>query len=753
MKTNKNKKGRYAAGIILLAALCAFGIFITAKGLGKNKIGRAENIELGLDLAGGVSITYEVDGKNVSDKNIDDTVYKLQKRVEGYSTESEVYRQGKNRINIEIPGVTDANKILDELGQPGTLAFMVQDGKSMKTVLTGNNVKSAKAQTTEGDNGAKDYVVALEFDKKGTKAFAGATKKNVGKPIYIIYDNQIISAPNVQTVITKGECSITGMESYEAAENLASSIRIGSLPVKLKELRSNVVSAKLGVDAIQTSVKAGAIGFALVCILMIALYYLPGVIACLALAIYVLMTLLALNGFNVTLTLPGLAGIILGIGMAVDANVIIYSRIKEEVALGKNVGTAIKSGFHKAASAIIDGNVTTLIAVAVLWFKGTGTVKGFAQTLGMSVLISMFTALVISRFLVTAAYKFGLRSPKLYGKARALKERDFIGVSRRCMAAALLVIVVGLAFLPINKSKIGAPLNFDLEFSGGTSSTITFDKSVKVDDSLEKKVVSAYEKVSKSTSVQGQKVKANNQMVIKSVELNLSQRKQIESTMKKDFKAKSVATENISSTISNEMQRDAIVSVVIASICMLIYIAIRFKDVKFGASAIIALLNDVLIVFAAYSIGRLSVGGTFIACMLTIIGYSINSTIVIFDRIRENMQEADNTQLKGIVNKSIIQTLTRSINTSLTTFIMVFVLFIMGVSSIRQFALTLMVGVVCGAFSSVCITGPLWYFMKTGFKKQPAAAAIEEKTDVQNGQETASPKPKKKKKKKKKGIR
>lgn len=174
---------------------------------------------------------------------------------------------------------------------------------------------------------------------------------------------------------------------------------------------------------------------------------------------------------------------------------------------------------------------------------------------------------------------------------------------------------------------------------------------------------------------------------------------------------------------------------------------------KFGASAIIALLNDVLIVFAAYSIGRLSVGGTFIACMLTIIGYSINSTIVIFDRIRENMQEADNTQLKGIVNKSIIQTLTRSINTSLTTFIMVFVLFIMGVSSIRQFALTLMVGVVCGAFSSVCITGPLWYFMKTGFKKQPAAAAIEEKTDVQNGQETASPKPKKKKKKKKKGIR
>ena len=787
----RNSSGKYIAGLILLIALCVFGAFITTKGITKKKIGRASNIELGLDLAGGVSITYEVDGKNVSDSDMKDTVYKLQKRVEGYSTEAEVYQEGKDRINIEIPGVTDANKILDELGKPGTLSFAVQkqvkvkkNGKTttqttLDTVLTGQNVKKAKAVTNQNQTtGKKEYLVALEFDAKGqgkikisletgevvngiryghtvtinTKAFAKATKANIGKPIYIIYDNQVISAPNVQEAITKGECTIDGMESYEAAENLASSIRIGSLPVKLNELRSNVVSAKLGVNAIQTTVKAGVIGFVLVCLIMIAFYAVPGMIACVALAIYMLMMLLALNGFNATLTLPGLAGIILGIGMAVDANVIIYARIQEEIGAGKSTGAAIKSGFGKAASAIIDGNVTTLIAVLVLWFKGSGTVKGFAQTLGMSVLISMFTALVISRFLVYAAYHFGLRDKKWYGKPRTIKTRDFVRTGKKYVAVAGVIILIGLAALPMNRSKIGSILNYDLEFSGGTASTITFKDDQKVNDSLEKQVVKAYEKVSKSTSVQSQKVKANNQMVVKSVELNLSQRKQIENTLKKDYKVKSVTTENISSTISNEMQRDAFISVVISAICMLIYIAIRFKDVKFGSSAIIALINDVLVVFAAYSVGRLSVGGTFIACMLTIIGYSINSTIVIFDRIRENLKlQTIRTRddIKALVNQSISSTLVRTINTSLTTFVMVLALFICGVSSLREFALALMVGVIGGAFSSVFLTGPLWYMMKTRIgsdvikENQAASQAQPEKI-------TANPNRKKKKKKKRK---
>ena len=393
-----------------------------------------------------------------------------------------------------------------------------------------------------------------------------------------------------------------------------------------------------------------------------------------------------------------------------------------------------------------------MIAVLVLWFKGSGTVKGFAQTLGMSVLISMFTALVISRFLVYAAYHFGLRDKKWYGKPRTIKTRDFVRTGKKYVAVAGVIILIGLAALPMNRSKIGSILNYDLEFSGGTASTITFKDDQKVNDSLEKQVVKAYEKVSKSTSVQSQKVKANNQMVVKSVELNLSQRKQIENTLKKDYKVKSVTTENISSTISNEMQRDAFISVVISAICMLIYIAIRFKDVKFGSSAIIAFINDVLVVFAAYSVGRLSVGGTFIACMLTIIGYSINSTIVIFDRIRENLKlQTIRTRddIKALVNQSISSTLVRTINTSLTTFVMVLALFICGVSSLREFALALMVGVIGGAFSSVFLTGPLWYMMKTRIgsdvikENQAASQAQPEKI-------TANPNRKKKKKKKRK---
>ena len=364
----------------------------------------------------------------------------------------------------------------------------------------------------------------------------------------------------------------------------------------------------------------------------------------------------------------------------------------------------------------------------------------------------MFTALVISRFLVYAAYHFGLRDKKWYGKPRTIKTRDFVRTGKKYVAVAGVIILIGLAALPMNRSKIGSILNYDLEFSGGTASTITFKDDQKVNDSLEKQVVKAYEKVSKSTSVQSQKVKANNQMVVKSVELNLSQRKQIESTLKKDYKVKSVTTENISSTISNEMQRDAFISVVISAICMLIYIAIRFKDVKFGSSAIIALINDVLVVFAAYSVGRLSVGGTFIACMLTIIGYSINSTIVIFDRIRENLKlQTIRTRddIKALVNQSISSTLVRTINTSLTTFVMVLALFICGVSSLREFALALMVGVIGGAFSSVFLTGPLWYMMKTRIGSD-AVKENQAASQAQLEKITANPNRKKKKKKKRK---
>ena len=753
------KKSKGIVVLLLTLILTVFFCFTAAVGIGPTGTGAAKHINTGLDLAGGVSITYQAKESNPTSEEMSDTIYKLQKRVEQYSTEAQVYQEGSDRITVEIPGVTDANQILQELGTPGSLEFLDSDGytawangEEYTPLLTGSDVKGAQAYTDTSSSSSSSFGVQLTFTDEGSTKFAEATKANLNKIIYIVYDGEVKSAPTVQSEITGGTASITNMESYESADTLATFVRIGSIPLTLQEVSSNIVGAQLGHDAITTSLYAAILGLVLLCVFMIAVYRIPGVVATIALWIYTAGVLILVSVYDLTLTLPGIAGIILGIGMAVDANVIIYARIQEEIGAGKSTGAAIKSGFGKAASAIIDGNVTTLIAVLVLWFKGSGTVKGFAQTLGMSVLISMFTALVISRFLVYAAYHFGLRDKKWYGKPRTIKTRDFVRTGKKYVAVAGVIILIGLAALPMNRSKIGSILNYDLEFSGGTASTITFKDDQKVNDSLEKQVVKAYEKVSKSTSVQSQKVKANNQMVVKSVELNLSQRKQIESTLKKDYKVKSVTTENISSTISNEMQRDAFISVVISAICMLIYIAIRFKDVKFGSSAIIALINDVLVVFAAYSVGRLSVGGTFIACMLTIIGYSINSTIVIFDRIRENLKlQTIRTRddIKALVNQSISSTLVRTINTSLTTFVMVLALFICGVSSLREFALALMVGVIGGAFSSVFLTGPLWYMMKTRIgsdvinENQAASQAQPEKI-------TANPNRKKKKKKKRK---
>lgn len=721
-RTKMQPKNRAILSLVCFLIVTILCGYIAGFGIGKKKQGRVENIRLGLDLAGGVSITYEVVGDNPTDTEMSDTIYKLQKRVESYSTEAAVYQEGADRIAVEIPGVTNATEILEELGKPGALVFMTEDGE---TVLTGSNIKSADAQIYD-DNGVKNYIVALEMDEAGAEAFAAATAENIGNVIYISYDEEVVSAPVVQSAIENGECIIEGMADYEEAEQLASTIRIGALPLELKELRSNVVGAQLGKDAISTSLTAGAIGVALICVFMIFVYAVPGLCASIALIAYVVLTLLALNGFNVTLTLPGIAGILLSIGMAVDANVIIFTRIKEEIRDGMSVQNAIATGFNKAKSAIIDGNVTTLIAAIVLGVKGSGTVIGFAQTLGIGILLSMFTALVITRILVEAFFHLGAKEPKHYGKLREFKSWNYIKVSKYCGIVSILVIALGFVFMPMNKNNkdINNYLNFSLEFIGGTSVTLDFDEAVEITDEMEDAICDIVGDTAKTTSVQSQKVMDSNQLVVKTVELTVEQREKLQTTLEEQYDIESFQTENISSSVSSEMQSDAIVAVLIATICMLIYIALRFSDVRFGASAVIALLHDVLIVLTCYSVFKLSVGNTFIACMLTILGYSINATIVIFDRIRENLRDKklQKQSLEDVVNLSISQTFTRSINTSITTFVPVLILYIMGVPSIKEFAFTLMAGVVCGAFSSVCLTGPIWFFMKKGQEKKAKAA-------------------------------
>lgn len=699
--------------LLTLIVIAAVG-YVAYAGIGEGKNGSASDINLGLDLAGGVSITYQTVKENPTQEEMSDTIYKLQKRVENYSTEASVYQEGDNRVNVDIPGVTDADAILEALGKAGSIEFLDPDGN---IVIDGSDIEGADPETVRDDTGKTSHQVKLTLNAAGAKKFADATSELVGEPIAIRYDGEIIQSPTVQTAITDGVAVITGQEDFKAAKDLASVIRIGALPLELSELRSTVVGAKLGSEAIDTSLLAGLIGFVIVVLFMIIIYRVPGVAASLALCFYVAIMVVVLAVFNVTLTLPGIAGILLSIGMAVDANVIIFTRIKEELGAGRTVRSAIKQGFDKALSAIVDGNVTTLIAAAVLWFKGSGTVKGFAQTLAIGIILSMITALLVTKFILNAFYNAGLDKVGMYGVKKDAKISQYVKKRPIFFTISGLMIVATAVMLYVNNSSIGNILNYGLDFVGGTSMNVTFNQDItdEFKTNVEKSIGDIINETPEISQVEGE-----NALLIKTTELDKDTRFEVQDMLVSQYQAdeSSIEIQNISGSVSDEMKSDAIWSVVIASICMLIYIWIRFKDLIFGASAVIALLHDACLVLLVYAAARISVGNTFIACMLTIVGYSINATIVIFDRIRENkgaMRKGE--KLAECVDKSISQTFSRSINTSLTTLFMVVVLAILGVDSIKQFAIPMMAGIICGAYSSICITGTLWFSLKQMFSK------------------------------------
>ncbi|MCR5390853.1 MAG: protein translocase subunit SecD [Lachnospiraceae bacterium] len=740
--------------VLILGALGAYsGIILSSTGAGKNR-----NIKLGLDLAGGVSITYQAVGDTPTAKEMNDTIYKLQQRIENdlgsesATTEANVYQVGDDRISVEIPGVTDANAILEELGTPGALYFIKQTDdkgqenysfdssageyklnfdlkdleKNGSVVLSGSEVNSAEAvyqsdQTTKN----KIPVVSISLNKKGTQAFADATTKAYqnDESIGIYYDGHFVSVPHVNSAITDGNCIIEGMGDFEEAESLASYIRIGGLDVELEEIQSEIVGAQLGNDALRTSLIAGAIGLCIVMVFLIFMYLLPGFASAIALLLYTEMIISILYLFDITLTLPGIAGIILSIGMAVDANVIIFARVREELAAGKNVFAAVDEGFSKAMSAIVDGNVTTLIAAAVLGVLGSGTVRGFASTLALGVVLSMFTALAVTRLIMHSFLAIGLTDEKMYGKAKMREKIPFMSKRKIFFALSICLIGIGIACMGINAAGGKKALNYSLEFLGGTSTTVTLDKDYSIAE-LDQKLVPVVSKVTGDNDIQVQKISGGNQVIVKTRTLELEEREAFNTAMEETFgsKEEEISSENISSMISGEMRREAVIAVLVASFFMLLYIWFRFKDIRFASAAIIALLHDVLVVLALYAVLRLSVGSAFIACMLTVIGYSVNDTIVIFDRIRENMaamrNRTDDKELEEVADASITQTLSRSLSTSFTTAITIFMILILGVTTIKEFALPLLAGVITGTYSSICIATELWFLMRIRFKSK-----------------------------------
>ncbi len=733
-------------GIISLVATVAVIVltaFVAVFGIGSKKWGSMSDVKLGLDLAGGVSITYEAVKENPTRQEMDDTFYKMQLRAQDFNSEAAVYIEGDTRINVDIPDVTDANVVLEKLGDAGKIYFIygqssqgeenitfdaenggyklarplediIADGD---VVIDGACIAGAEAVIGQGSLGANDYQVKLTLNDSGKSRFSEATAyaysyynpavASIRNIIAIVYDGAVYSAPMVSAHITDGNAVINGQKDYDESKQLASIIRNGALPLELREIRSTVVGAKLGTEAINTSLLAGVIGFVLVLAFMIVVYRIPGLAASLALCLYVTVMIICLNLFNVTLTLYGVAGIILSIGMAVDANVIVFTRISEELGTGKTVRSSIKKGFEKALSAIVDGNVTTLIAAAVLYFLGSGTIKGFAQTLAIGIILSMGTALFVTKFILNALYNTGLDHEKFYGVKKEGKIFPFTKHGIKYVIVFGVVIVALVASLIIGKAKTGNSLNYGLDFMGGTSTEIVFSGNAPSNQELEQLVKDSIGKPGEVVQIQGEEA-----AIIKTEVLSLAEKAKLEAALNEKYgvSGEDITSTSISGTVSGEMKSDAVVAVLVATVCMMLYIWIRFKNLGFAASSVLALCHDVLFVLMVYAVSRISVGNAFIACMLTLVGYSINATIVVFDRIRENMKEKlKKDSVEDVVNSSISQTISRSINTSLTTFVMVLALSVFGVSSIREFSVPLMAGIVCGAYSSVFLAGTLWY--------------------------------------------
>ena len=754
-----NSKVKGVLQVLLVLVLIAAFAFVAARGIGGAHRGSAKNIRLGLDLEGGVSVTYQAcktdstgkrTGEQPTDKDMADTIYKMQKRVETLeSTEAAVYQEGSDRVTIDIPGASDSEEVLKELGKAGALYFILysdlktekggtpNEGDKVvydksKVLLTGDMIGEATSGSRQQEGtGKTEYGVSIKFAGKGIKKFAKITGEHVGEQLAIVYDEKLVSAPNLKEEISGGECWISGSFTSESAEQLASTVRIGALPLELENIHGNVVGATLGSQALKSSLFAGVVGLILVIIFMIVMYRISGVAASIALIFYVGAMLLALNGLNVTLTLPGIAGIILSIGMAVDANCIIFTRIREELATGKTVASAIDNGFSKAMSAIIDGNVTTLIAALVLYLKGSGTVKGFAMTLGIGIVLSMFTALFITKLLMKAFCALGMTNTSMYGIQKERKTINFIGNWKKYVVISGAVVVICVAGLVVRAASGGPLFNYSLDFAGGNSTSVDLSKTV-TDEDKQKAEDTVKSVIGSGKSVEIS-VADNTKIVVRTEELSEQKSEELKATMAKTFgvdESTKIESEFISGSVSDEMKVDAAVATLIATLCMLLYIWIRFRKLSTGISAVLALVHDVIAVLTVYVVASafIPVGSTFIACMLTIVGYSINDTIVVFDRIRENKAKATSrTSLAEIINKSITETLSRSINTSVTTFIMVFVLAVFGVDSVRQFAIPLIVGIISGCYSSVCVASPLWYVLSGKGEKEQKAVTYSKK--------------------------
>ena len=710
---------------IIFVALMCFGIYASAFGVGPVK-NLKESLKYGLDINGGVYVVMEADTDLTGTElktTMEQTRNVLERRVDAMGVaNATVTVEGDKRLRVEMPGVDDAKTAINRIGETAKLRFTTSDNTEY---LDGEDIKDATADT-DTENGG--YKIVLTFTKEGQKKFAQATEKassgNVtatvqdeegnkvsNDSVVIWLDDNILTAPTCDKKIDSESCEITnrgGGMSRENATEEAALIRGGALPVSLKEVESSVQAASIGENALDKSIVAGAIGLGLVFLIMFLMYNVLGLFADIALALYVMIVLWGMVGLNAVLTLPGIAGLILGIGMAVDANVIIFSRIKEEIGLGRSIRVAVDEGFRHALVTVLDSQITTLIATIVLYQLGSTTVKGFAITLMISIIVSIFTAVFVTQCFVGVLADSPAAKNVFFGcKADGTpikilhKEFDIIGHRKIFYIISGALICCGILFFAIRG------FNYGIDFTGGTMMQIDMGK--KVSQQEVSKSIKNF-KLNESIVYTGEN---NESVVIKTTKaLDASERDEVTKAIIKEFGLKDdavKASEQFGATIGSEIRSNAIKSILIAALFMLLYIIIRFRSWKYGVSAVAGIGHDVLVLLSMYTIFHFTVNNPFVAVLLTVVGYSINDTIVIFDRVRENRHLMRGKPLSEILNASINQTLDRSIMTSVTTFIAIVPLLVMVSASLSGFVIPLMIGVICGTYSSVFLCTPLYY--------------------------------------------
>ena len=741
------KKTSRLIAFILLVALLFTGMGLTYKNVVKN-------VNLGLDLQGGFEVLYQVNpldkGEKIDKKALQATSRTLENRVNVLGvSEPKIQIEDPNRIRVQLAGIKDQAQARKLLSTQANLT--IRDAQD-HVLMSGSDIKQGSAKqefkqdqptvtfkvkskekfkkVTEKISKKRDNVMVVWMDyKKGDSYKKEAKKQQEGK------DPKYVSAANVDQPINSDSVEISGgfngKKGVKEAKQIAELLNAGSLPVDLKEIYSNSVGAQFGQDALDKTIIASFIGVGIIYLFMLGFYRLPGLVAIIALTTYIYLTLVAFNFISGVLTLPGLAALVLGVGMAVDANIIMYERIKDELRIGRTLKQAYSKANKSSFLTIFDSNLTTVIAAAVLFFFGESSVKGFATMLLLGILMIFVTAVFLSRGLLSLLvssnffkkkyWLFGVKKKDRHdineGKdvhdlKTSFEKWNFVKLAKPLIALSILIVIVGLFILSIFK------LNLGIDFSSGTRADIETNQSL-----TQGKV----EKAVKDVGLSPDQVQINgsghkNATVQFKKNLSRAEDNKLSDKIKSEF-GDTPQINSVSPLIGQELAKNAMTALILASIGIIIYVSLRFEW-RMGLSAVLALLHDVFIIVAVFSLFRLEVDLTFIAAVLTIVGYSINDTIVTFDRVRENLHKVkvvtSPEQIDDIVNRSIRQTMTRSINTVLTVVVVVVAILIFGAPTIFNFSLALLIGLISGVFSSVFIAVPLWGIMKKRqLKKSP----------------------------------